>query len=90
MFGCVGLLTGLLAGLCAGAGGQVHHDPLNPREVDELRESAQQPKMRIDLLISFARERMLAIDRLHSATSTGVDASGKIADLLRRTCGRHR
>jgi len=79
---CSGLLIGLLAGLCAGAGAQVHHDPLNPREVDQLRESAQQPKMRIDLLISFARERMLAIDRLHGATSSGADASGKIADLL--------
>jgi len=65
----------------------VRHDPLNPREVDQLRESAQLPKKRIDLLVSFARERMLAIERLRSAaksgaTQPGVDDSSKIADLL--------
>jgi ABC-type transporter Mla subunit MlaD len=74
------MLCGIL--LCAGAWAQTRHDPLTPREVDQLRETAQLPKKRIDLLISFARERMLAIDRLRSATKSNPDDTGKIADLL--------
>ena len=74
-----------------GAAAQSRHDPLNPREVDQLRDSTQEPKKRIDLLVSFARERMLAIERLRSAAQPatqpavnqpGVDNSGKIADML--------
>lgn len=86
-----GFVASALVGLCGGAGAQMRHDPLNPREVEQMRESAQLPKKRIDLLISFARERMLAIDRLHGAADAdtaksvgrnGVDNSGKISDLL--------
>lgn len=70
-------LVGLLIGLCAGAGAQTRHDPLNPREVDQLRESAQEPKKRIDLLISFARERMLAIERLRSAAQSATQPAAQ-------------
>lgn len=72
----------LLVSLCAGAQAQVHHDALNEREIDQLRETAQDPKKRIDLLIAFTRERVLAIERLRSATKPGLDDSGKVADLL--------
>jgi hypothetical protein len=72
----------LLFGLCAGAQAQHHHDPLNDREVEQMRESAQDPKKRIELIISFARERVLAIERLRSATKPGLDDSEKVADLL--------
>jgi predicted nucleic acid-binding Zn-ribbon protein len=72
----------LLICLCASAQAQIHHDPMNDREVDQIRESAQDPKKRVDLLISFARERVLAIDRLRSATKPGLDDAGRIADLL--------
>lgn len=72
----------LLLTLCTSAQAQGHHDPLNPREVDQLRESAQNPKVRVDLLLSFARERALAIDRLRSATKPGINDPDKIAELL--------
>jgi hypothetical protein len=72
----------LLVGLCAGAQAQTHHDPLNAREVDQMRESAQDPGKRIDLLIAFSRERVLAIDRLRSANKPGGLDSAKVADLL--------
>lgn len=83
-------LFGLLIGLCAGAGAQTRHDPLNPREADELRESTPEPKKRIDLLVSFARERMLAIERLRDAAQpanqpapqSSLDDSGRIANFL--------
>ena len=72
----------LLVCLCAGAQAQGHHDPLGPREVEQLRESAQNPKVRVDLLLSFARDRSLAIDRLRSATKPGINDPDRIAELL--------
>jgi chromosome segregation ATPase len=76
------LATILLSLLCATAQAQAHHDPLNEREIDEMRESAQDPKKRIDLLIAFARERVLAIERLHSATKPALAEADKVSDLL--------
>lgn len=67
------LASGLLLALCAEAGAQARRDPLNPREVEELRENAQQPKKRIELLISFAKERMLAVDRLCGSGKMDAD-----------------
>jgi hypothetical protein len=72
----------LLVGLCAAAQAQRGHDPLNPREVEAMRESAQEPKKRVDLLLSFARERVLAIERLRSAAKPGKDDPSAIAELL--------
>jgi hypothetical protein len=37
-------------------------DPLNEKEVDEMRESADWPDKRLELLVKFARARMTAID----------------------------
>ncbi len=77
------LLTALLLfTLCAGANAQRRHDPLNDREVDQLRETAQEPQRRIDLLISYARDRVVAVDRLRSATKPGLDDPAKMAELL--------
>jgi len=72
----------LLFSFCLDAQSQTRHDPLNSREVDLLRENAQKPQKRIDLLIGFAQERMLAIDRLGTATTPGQGNAGKIAALL--------
>jgi hypothetical protein len=72
----------LLVALCAGAQAQAHHDPLNEREIDQLRETAQDPKKRIDLLIAYTRERVLAVERLRGTTKPGLEDSGKVADLL--------
>jgi hypothetical protein len=82
------LLFGLcVIGLWTGAQAQKHHDPLTSREVDQMRDSAQEPNRRIDLLIGFARERVMAIDRLSSATNTGttkdgLDDAAKLTELL--------
>ena len=67
----------LLASL--GAAAQSRSDPLNDREIDAMREHAQEPKKRIDLMIGFANERVMAIDRLRTATPMN---SAKVADLL--------
>jgi hypothetical protein len=72
----------LFIGFCSGVQAQVHHDPLNEREVDLMRDTAQDPKKRVDLILSFARERVLAVDRLRSATRPGLDDASKISELL--------
>ena len=77
------LATVILALLCCTASvAQTHRDPLNEREVEQLRDSAQEPKKRIDLLLSFVRERMLALERLHGATHPGTNDTEKFNALL--------
>ncbi len=76
------LIAILLACFCVGAQAQVRHDPLNAREVEQMRETAQDPKKRIELLISFSRDRMLAVERLRSSNKPGLDDGARVADLL--------
>ena len=53
--------------LAASAGAQRHqHDPLNPAEVDKIRDSAMEPEVRLKLYIEFARARL---DKLQQARS---------------------
>ena len=72
----------LLITLSAGAMAQSRHDPLNGHEVDQMRDTAQDPKKRVDLLLSFAHERVLAIDRLRTANKPGLNDADTISDLL--------
>lgn len=57
------LLLPLLPALClpSGAG---RRDPLNDKEVDQLREIAQEGDKRLHLLLSFVRRRMFDIEQL--------------------------
>jgi len=77
----------LLIMLSVAAQAQSKHDPLNAREIDQMREVAQDPKKRVDLLLSFSRERMLAIERLHAAAKPGPNDSDTIAGLLADLAG---
>lgn len=45
---------------------QHRHDPLNNKEIDQLREFAQDPPERIKLLLKFTRARMAAVEQLSS------------------------
>lgn len=76
------LVAVLLAALCACALGQSRNDPLTSREVDLLRDTAQQPPQRIRLLISFAEQRMLAAERLRNPARPGFTDPDKVSDLL--------
>lgn len=57
-------------------------DPLNEKEVDEMRESADWPDKRIELMVKFARARMAAIDQLRSDPKSAKDRPMQIHDLL--------
>ncbi len=72
----------MVAGLCVLAQAQARRDPLTAREVNQMRENAQDPTKRIDLLLGFARERLLAIEGLHGKPKPSSADAGKIADLL--------
>jgi uncharacterized coiled-coil DUF342 family protein len=48
------------------AWGQARREPLNPKEIDELRDAAQQPDERIKLYIQFARDRLLALEQMRA------------------------
>lgn len=80
-------VTVLLIALSGCALAQAKHDPLTSREVDQMRDSAQDPKKRVELLLSFARERVMAVERLRTAAKPGANDSGTIADLLTDLAG---
>ena len=57
-------------------------DPLNEKEIDEMRESADWPDKRLELMVQFARERMSEIDQLRADAKSAKDRPMQIHDLL--------
>jgi hypothetical protein len=57
----------LLLALACTAQAQRRNDPLNDREIDAMREHAQDPPRRIELMVGFARQRVAAIERERGA-----------------------
>jgi hypothetical protein len=57
-------------------------DPLNEREIDQMRESADFPDKRLELMIHFARARMASIDQLRTGAKNAKDRPMQIHDLL--------
>jgi hypothetical protein len=57
-------------------------DPLNEKEVDEMRESADWPDKRLELMIKFAKARMTTIDQLQANAKKAKDRPMQIHDLL--------
>jgi hypothetical protein len=43
-----------------------HRDPLNDLEVDKIRDSAQEPEVRLKLYVEFARARLDKMQQVHS------------------------
>ena len=74
------LALGLLAGSNLSARGK--RDPLTDVEVDQLRESAQDPPKRIRLIVKFARARMLAIEQLRTDPKLAATRAKQLHDLL--------
>lgn len=72
----------LLALFSSFAPAQHKRDPLTEPEVDQLRETAQEPDKRLKLMVKFARARMLAIDQLRSDPKLAQGRGEKIHDLL--------
>ncbi len=78
------LAMGLIALLCAcgGYSAAQKRDPLNEKEVDEMRESADWPDKRLELMVKFTRARISAIDQLRADGKNAKDRPMQIHDLL--------
>ena len=76
----VAMLLAVLLLLVGRSAGQ-KRDPLNEKEIDEMRESADWPDKRLELMVKFARERMTKIDQLR-ADKSAKDRPLQIHDLL--------
>jgi hypothetical protein len=74
----------LLVFVCAWTGhaGAQKRDPLNEKEIDEMRESADVPDKRLEFMVKFARARMTAIQQLEANAKTEKDRPMQIHDLL--------
>ena len=78
---CLGFA--LLWGSAAGA--DRHRDPLTQPEVDQLRDTAQEPAMRLKLYIKFARARLEAIEQVRSdpkVTDRARETHDRLQDFL--------
>lgn len=72
----------LLLLVCAAAAQHKNRDPLTDKEVDQMRETADYPNKRIELMIGFARERLNSIDRLRADPKAAASRPRQIHDLL--------
>ena len=58
-------------------------DPLNPKEVDQLRETNQEPEKRLPLIVRFARERLdAALAARNNPKLAAADRADTIRDSL--------
>lgn len=77
----------LLAGsLFWSAVAQYRSDPLNDKEIDELRDAAQVPETRIKLYIEFARDRLMSLEQMRAdpkVTDRAQQTHDKLQNFLR-------
>jgi hypothetical protein len=57
-------------------------EPLNEKEIDELRETAQEPDKRLKLMVGFARARLATIDQMRGDPRFAAERGARIHDLL--------
>lgn len=60
---------------------QVKHDPLTSPEIDQLRDTAMDPDLRLKLYVTFARARLVALEKARSDPKT-TDRSSATHDGL--------
>jgi hypothetical protein len=71
----------LAACLCAALWAQSRHDPLNPQEVDQLRDAMLDGQERLKLYVLFARDRMTKLEQMRSDPKA-VDRGLRTHDML--------
>jgi hypothetical protein len=60
---------------------QHRRDPLNPVEIDQLRDAMLEPDTRLKLYVKFARDRMNALEQMRADPKT-TNRAGQTHDLL--------
>ncbi len=66
----LGLTLLLALPLCLPLGAQRRRDPLNPLEIDQLRDAMLDPDARLKLYVKFCRERMTKLEQMRSDPKT--------------------
>ena len=68
----IGLGLALLLALqfCSHLFAQRRHDPLNPLEIDQLRDAMLEPDERLKLFVKFSRDRMTKLEQMRSDPKT--------------------
>jgi len=77
----IGLLFLLTLPLCA----QKKNDPLNPLEIDQLRDAMLEPDQRLKLYVKFTRDRMAKLEEMRSNPKTnerGLQTHDMLQDFL--------
>jgi len=60
---------------------QRHRDPLTPPEVDKIRDTSWEPRLRLPLYVEFARARLVKLEEMRSDPKT-KDRARQTHDLL--------
>jgi hypothetical protein len=71
--------------LVCSAGAQSRRDPLNQEEIDELRDTAQEPLQRLTLYVKFARERLDSVQKAQTdpkVTDRGQEIHDRLGDFV--------
>jgi hypothetical protein len=76
------LVCAFVVALALACAASPRRDPLNPNEIDQLREASQDAPRRLKLYVEFARARMKAIDELRSDPRLAVGRGPKLHDLI--------
>ena len=61
------------------------HDPLTSAEIDQLRDTAQEPEQRLKLYVKFARARLASLEQVRSdpkLTDRGQETHDRLQDFL--------
>jgi hypothetical protein len=76
-----GLALALALSLSNTLSGQRRRDPLNPLEIDQLRDAMLDPAERLKLYVQFSRDRMTKLEQMRSDPKT-VDRARQTHDML--------
>ena len=71
----------LLVGMAVPVLAQKHHDPLTGTEIDQIRDTSWEPKLRLPLYVQFARARLVKLEQMRSDPKT-TDRAQQTHDLL--------
>ena len=69
------VLLGLILLLAVPLLAQRRRDPLNPEEINQLRDAMLEPEQRLKLYVSFARDRMNKLEQMRADPKTANRAS---------------
>lgn len=71
--------------VCSPLWAQRRRDPLNPLEIDQLRDAMLDPDMRLKLYVKFSRDRMIKLEQMRSdpkTTERGRQTHDRLEDFL--------